>query len=164
MVLQGVIQDTTLDCGVDLLPVRGYASLSFLYEVAEKYRDEDRPVFCYLLGDYDPSGMDAHRAIEETLREMAPDVDWRFKRLGLTPAQIKNWKLPGERATKTTDSRTAGWEGGLSYELDAVEPNKLRKLVKDAIDKHMNDDERARLRASEEADRQSIRDLIEQEG
>jgi hypothetical protein len=162
--LAGVIEQTTRNCGVDLVPVRGYASLSLLHSVAEKYRDELRPVFCYLLGDYDPSGMDAHRALGVTLNDMAANVDFHFKRLGLTPKQIKDWKLPGERATKTTDSRTKNWAGGddMSVELDAVEPKKLRKLVKDAIDKHMDDDDRARIRTDEADERAYIMTLSEQ--
>ena len=149
---------------MDLVPVRGYSSISFLHEVAEKYCEEERPVHCYLLGDYDPSGVDAHRAIKETItgmvEEMGYEVDFRWHRLGLTEAQIKKWKLP-TRETKASDSRTANWEGDRSVELDAVEPKKLRKLVKDAIDKHMTDAERARLRVNEETDRARIRELAD---
>jgi hypothetical protein len=163
--LAGVIQPVTLECGVPLCPARGYSSLSFLYEVAQRLRRETRPVFAYLLGDYDPSGVNAHESIEETMREMAEEVGYnhkrllKVKRLALTPAQIKKWKLP-TRPTKQSDTRSAGWEGGdRSVELDAVEPKRLRKLVKDAIDKHMDDDERTRLRKNEAREREYIRDL-----
>ena len=159
--LAGVIEQITLTSGVDLVPVRGYSSLSFQYEVAEKYSEEERPVFCYLLGDYDPSGMDAHRVIEETITDMAPGVDFRWKRLGLTESQIKKWKLP-TRETKETDSRAANWEGDASVELDAVEPKQLRKLVKDAIDKHMTDADRTRLRENQAAERAYIASLADQ--
>jgi hypothetical protein len=159
--LSGVIENITLDCGVPLIPVRGYSSLSFLYKVAQRLRDETRPVYAYMLGDWDPSGVDAHRFIEDTMREMAPDVDFTFKRLGLTEAQIKKWKLP-TRPTKQTDSRAAAWGDEPSVELDAVEPKKLRKLVKDAIDAHMDDDERARIRAEETADREYISELADE--
>jgi hypothetical protein len=159
--LAGVIQDTTLCCGVPLYPARGYASLSFLNEIATDLRDETRPVFCYMLGDWDPSGVDAHRFIEDTMRELAPGVDFRFKRLGLTQAQIKKWKLP-TRPTKDSDTRSVNWTGGASVELDAVEPKVLRKLVKDAIDKHMDAAERLRIRTEETNDRAYIAALADQ--
>jgi hypothetical protein len=159
--LAGAIESITLDCGVPLIPVRGYSSHSFLWKVAQRLRDETRPVHAYLLGDWDPSGVDARRFIKELMArpQFAPKVDFRWHDLALTPAQIKKWKLP-TRPTKESDSRTKNWGGGdRSVELDAVEPTKLRKLVKDAIDKHMNDDERAALRVNEERDRARIRKL-----
>ena len=35
----------------------------------------DVPAYIYHLGDFDPSGVNAGKKIEGTLREMAPDVD-----------------------------------------------------------------------------------------
>lgn len=160
--LTGVIKQTTLSCGVDLAPVRGYSSLSFLDEIATKYADFDGPVHCLLLGDYDPSGLNLHSVIERTVTEMAtdinPDADFRWSRIGLTEKQIDKWKLK-YLAVNGDDSRSSDFTGKGTVELDAVEPKKLRKLVKDAIDKYMDDDERAALRADEADQREYIRQL-----
>ena len=53
---------------------RGYASLSFLHSAAEYIGSLDVPAYIYHLGDFDPSGVNAGEKIEQTLREMAPDV------------------------------------------------------------------------------------------
>jgi hypothetical protein len=97
--LAGVIYPVTGKYDVPLMVARGYASLSFLYSAAEFIAELDKPAVIYHLGDYDPSGQDAARAIEQTLRELAPEATIRFKRLAVTPAQIEAWSLPS-RPTK----------------------------------------------------------------
>ena len=79
------------------------------------------PAYIYHLGDFDPSGLNAAREIEKTLREMAPEAEIHFERLAVTPEQIGIWSLP-TRPTKTTDSRAKGF-GDISVELDAIPPN-----------------------------------------
>jgi hypothetical protein len=156
--LSGVIEQVTLAYGVPLMVARGYSSLSFLHQQAAALDGEERPVFCYLLGDFDPSGVNAHESIEFTLGDMAPYVAFHFERLGVTPAQINKWHLP-TRVTKDTDSRAGKWGNQPSVELDAIEPAKLRKLVENAINKHMTADERDELQQNDEHARESIRRL-----
>jgi len=135
--LAGVIYPVTEEFDVPLMVARGYASLSFLHDAAELIADQERPAYIYHLGDYDPSGQDAARNIEEQLREMAPDAEIYFKQLAVTRKQIARWKLP-TRPTKTTDTRSKAWTGGESVELDAIAPDDLRKIVRDAIETHVN--------------------------
>jgi hypothetical protein len=97
--LAGVVVPITSQFDVPLMVARGYASLSFLHEAAEYIADLDVPAYIYHLGDYDPSGQDAARAIDESLREMAPDAEIHFERLAVTPGQIAHWRLP-TRPTK----------------------------------------------------------------
>ena len=92
------------------------------------------PALICHLGDYDPSGVNAGEKIEETLRELAPDAEIEFERLGVTPNQIELWNLP-ERPTKQS-SHNRGWEGG-SVELDAIPPETLRAIVRVAIEEFL---------------------------
>jgi hypothetical protein len=46
--------------------------------------------------------------------------------------QVIEWKLPPAPA-KTTDTRTANWDGLGQVELDAVRPEKLMQLLEGAI-------------------------------
>lgn len=123
---------------VPLMVARGYASLSFLYGAAEHIRDLDVPAYIYHLGDFDPSGVNAGEKIEQTLREIAPYAQIIFERLAVTPEQIVAWNLP-TRPTKASDSRAKGF-GEISVELDAIEPNLLRQIVQDAIERHLPKD------------------------
>ncbi len=153
--LSGVIYDVTHDFDVPLMVARGYASLSFLHSAAEELKHQDRPCFIYHLGDFDPSGVNAAETIERTLRELAPGADITFERLAVKPYQIEAWNLPS-RPTKQTDTRAKNWKGGNSVELDAIEPDILRAIVRTAIERHLPPREFERLKQIEAAERDTL--------
>ena len=137
---------------------RGYASLSFLSTAAEYIDSLDVPTYIYHCGDHDPSGVNAAEKIEETLRDLAPAADITFERLAVLPEQIKWWDLP-TRPTKQTDSRAKGF-GDISVELDAIEPNRLRQIVEDAIEEHLPRHELDVLLAAEASERATLLDMV----
>lgn len=153
--LSGVIYPVTAEYDVPLMVARGYASLSFLHSAAEYIDSLDVPTFIYHLGDYDPSGVNAGEKIEETLRELAPKADITFKRLAVTPEQIAEWRLP-TRPTKKSDTRSKGF-GDISVELDAIAPNRLRQLVREAIEIHLPVEQFAILKVAEKSERDALR-------
>jgi hypothetical protein len=51
--------------------------------------------------------------------------------------------------------------GGDSVELDAIEPDRLRDLVRGAIERHMPAGELERLKMVEESERESIIQFVE---
>lgn len=132
--LQGVFESVTSRKRVALSPCKGYPSLTFLYDAAQRLKHQmnngKTPVILYF-GDYDPSGEDIPRSIKANLSDMGVEVEVR--RVALMEEQVVEWKLPPAPA-KVTDSRTATWDGLGQVELDAVEPKKLQSLVSDAID------------------------------
>ncbi|TYO67071.1 hypothetical protein FXV83_07650 [Bradyrhizobium hipponense] len=152
--LAGVVLPVTAEFDVPLMVSRGYASLSFLHSAAEYISSLDVPTYIYHLGDFDPSGVNAGEKIEETLREMAPDAEINFRRIGVTRAQIEIWDLP-TRPTKTSDSRAKGF-GDISVELDAIEPNQLRHLVRHFIEIHLPPAQFEVLKAAEESERELL--------
>ena len=156
--LAGVILPVTSKYDVPLMVARGYASLSFLHSAAEYINELSSPVFIYHLGDFDPSGVNAGEKIEETLRELAPDADITFERIGVTPWQIEALKLP-TRPTKTTDTRSKGF-GDISVELDAISPGTLRAIVEAAIEDHLPKDQYEVLKAAEASERDIISRLV----
>lgn len=156
--LSGVIYPITEAFDVPLMVSRGYASLSFLNSAADYIASIDRPTFIYHLGDFDPSGVDAGRKIEATLREMAPAAEIHFERLAVTLDQIHDWRLP-TRPTKTTDTRAKGF-GEISVELDAIPPQKLRALVQIAIEEHLPRDQYEVLKAAEQSERELLTQMV----
>lgn len=143
---------------VPLMVARGYASLSFLHSAAEQIAEMPVPTFIYHLGDFDPSGVNAGEKIEETLRELAPNAEITFERIGVTESQIQDWQLP-TRPTKTSDSRARGF-GDISVELDAIRPRDLRELVEAAIQRHLPLDQLAVLKEAEKSERILINGLV----
>ncbi len=156
--LAGVVYPITGKFDSPLMVARGYASLSFLHDAAEYIAGLDVPAYVYHLGDYDPSGQDAARAIEQTLREMAPEAEIHFERLAVTPEQIRQWRLP-TRPTKQTDSRARGF-ADLSVELDAIPPNRLRAIVQKAIERHLPAEQYRVLQVAEESEKRLINGLV----
>ncbi len=108
---------------------------------------------------YEASGVNAGEKIEQTLKEMAPSAEIYFERIAVTPEQIAAWGLP-TRSTKRTDSRAKGF-GDISVELDAIEPNRLRELVEQVIQRHLPPDQLAVLRVAENSERALIREMVD---
>jgi hypothetical protein len=106
--------------------------------------------------DWDPSGQNAADNIEDRLREFAPSADINFNKLAVTPDQIQAWNLPS-RPTKTSDSRSVTWQGGDSVEVDAIHPNRLRVMVRNAIEIHTDEHQIEVIRKAEESERELLR-------
>ena len=134
--LTGPLLDVTWDNDVHLMPTRGYPSITFLHEAAEHIVDDDKPTFLYYVGDHDPSGKDIPRHVEATLRDFINgEVELSFERLAVLPEQIVSMGLQ-TRPTKKTDSRAAAFAGD-SVEAEAIPPETLRQMVRDAIEQHI---------------------------
>jgi hypothetical protein len=157
--LAGVVYPVTAMYDVPLMVARGYASLSFLNSAAEYISKLEVPAYVYHLGDFDPSGVNAGEKIEETLTEMAPDAEIYFERIAVTEEQITDWNLP-TRPTKASDTRTAKFNSDTSVELDAIEPDALRAIVKDAIEEHLPPDQFQVLKVAEASEREIIARLV----
>jgi hypothetical protein len=126
----------------------------------EFINDLEVPAYIYHLGDFDPSGVNAGEKIEETLKELAPDATIIFERLAVTEQQIASWNLP-TRPTKKSDTRAKGF-GDISVELDAIEPNRLRTIVQDAIEDHLPPEQFDVLKVAEESERSALRMFVNQ--
>ena len=122
--ITGVVNDVTDAWDVPLGIVRGYASESFAYRVAESIKpdlDDYRDVYIYQLGDHDPSGVNAWRSFEATVRGFLDDPDdsfLTFERIAVTRRQIEEMGLP-TRPTKASDTRARRFHGE-SVEVDAI--------------------------------------------
>jgi hypothetical protein len=156
--LAGVLSEVTEEWDVPLMVTKGYASLSFLHSAAKAIESQAKPAHVYLLTDYDPSGLDIARQVEGRLRQFAPGAEIRFERLAVTPDQIARWSLP-TRPTKRTDSRSVRF-GGESVEVDAIPPDELRALVRDAIEQHVDPVAFEKTKQVEAEEREGLRRLL----
>ena len=176
--ITGVLSPVTDRWDVPLGIVRGYASETFAWEVAEAVRAAARrgkDMFVYQLGDHDPSGVDAWRAFMKRVllmlgadeRGAGPDdaerYSWEvggrgrtvvFERLAVTPWQVRDMGLP-TRPTKQSDSRARKFAGG-SVEVDAIPAPTLRTIVEDAITRHIDRAALEATRAAERAEREIL--------
>lgn len=160
--LAGVLLDVTREWDVPLMVSRGFSSITYLHSAAENIAAQDKPTFLYYFGDHDPSGVVVDRKIEQGLREFAPDADIHFERVAVRPEQIAEWNLP-TRPTKKSDSRCKNFEGD-SVEVDAIEPARLRQIVRTCIEGHVDRLALSVLRVAERSERAMFTRLIEQLG
>jgi hypothetical protein len=161
--LKGVLIPTVVnECGLGLHVTRRFASITYLQEAAEEIDADGRPTYVYVLTDFDPSGVVIAEKIEEELTERAPLSDITVERLAVNREQIERWNLP-TRPTKTSDTRARRFRqfhGTDSVELDAIPPDELRRLVKDAIDSHMEPWRLQQFRMVEREERQTLKSMF----
>jgi hypothetical protein len=96
----------------------------------------------------------------ELVRRSSP-VEVLVERLAVDRKQIERWNLP-TRPTKNTDSRARGFvreHGTGSVELDAIPPDALRALVREAIERHMDPGRLRVMRLAEEQERDVLRSV-----
>lgn len=151
--LQGVFGKPCQRLDVTLGACKGYPSLTFLNEAAERFKEAEMrgktPIILYF-GDYDPSGEDIPRSIQDNLERFGVEVEVR--RFALMEEQVVKWGLPPAPAKKT-DSRTANWNGLGQVELDAVLPEKLQDMCTDAISSVFDEDKYEELNEQEDEER-----------
>jgi hypothetical protein len=156
--LSGVVYEVTSEWDVPLMVTRGYPSVTYLHEAAEAISAQRKPAYIYYLGDHDPSGVDIPRKVEAGLREFAPRAEIHFQRVAVLPEQIVELQLP-TRPTKTTDSRSKHFEGE-SVEVDAIPPAKLRALVRECNELHVDQHALRVMRVAEKPERTLLQHLI----
>lgn len=156
--IAGVLYDVTSTWDVPLMVCRGYPSITFLHSAAEEIADQGRPTVLYYFGDLDPSGVDIARAVEDGIREFAPDAEFEFVRTAVTREQVEAMGLP-TRPTKKTDSRARDFDGE-SVEVDAIPPDELRRIVGDCIARHVDAEQLAGIRRVEGAERDTLAALV----
>jgi hypothetical protein len=151
--LAGVINPITQQYDVPLFVARGFSSLTFAYEAAEEIKAIGKPAYIYHFGDFDPSGVCAAGKIREELIQHGAPV--MFERVAVTEEQINHWSLP-TRGVKKTDTRAGQWPYPFSCELDAIPPQKLRDLVQEYIERHIDPTTIAALERTEEMERETL--------
>jgi hypothetical protein len=131
--LQGVFEKKCKEWNISLGACKGYPSLTFLNDAYLRFNEAKyngkKPVIIYF-GDYDPSGEDIPRSIQENLSRFGVEVE--LKRIALMEDQVIEWKL-SPAPTKESDTRSNKWNGLGQVELDAVKPEKLMQLCEGAI-------------------------------
>lgn len=138
-------------------------SLALIVHMARGERGQ--PTIIIHLGDHDPSGIDMSRDIEARFRVFgAHEHAVEVRRIALTRQQVDEYNPPPNPA-KTTDSRFKEYQrlhGSESWELDAIEPQELIRLIRDEIDRHVDHDVFERVRECEGVDRRRMDRVVEQ--
>lgn len=185
--LAGVLAPMASKYHVTMMVNRGYSSQSAMYEAADRfiracypgcsieeveYAEDDnetylpgdmekQPILLYL-GDHDPSGEDMVRDIQSRL-EMFGLRDIQVIKIALTMDQVKRYNPPPNPA-KRTDPRAHDYvakHGAVSWEVDALPPNVLTKIIQVSIEEFVDLDMMQKIKDQEEEDKGRLRKAAE---
>lgn len=156
--IAGVIEGTCQELAVSLYPAGGFASLTLAHQAAKYINDAtfdgELEANVIYLGDYDPAGVLIDKAVDVELRKhLSPEVDLRFRRLAITPEQIKAMDLP-------TKPRKRGERRALhiqeTVEAEAMPAGIMRTLLRDTIEAFLPEGAIEATRAAEDSERAQI--------
>jgi hypothetical protein len=134
--LAGVFDRICGELDVPYFSCKGYSSASSMWGAAMRfkgYQREGKTPVIFHFGDHDPSGIDMTRDILDRIEIFMGGVE--VDRLALNMEQVEMYNPP-PNPTKITDSRAKNYieiYGHESWELDALDPDTLAGLVRNAI-------------------------------
>ncbi len=179
--LASVLQPIAGRHHITLMVNRGYSSSSAMKASADRIRyrfleelraghDPSKAVILYL-GDHDPSGLDMIRDVQERislfLNEGSPGAGrpilCKVKPIALTKAQIRKYAPPPNPA-KLSDSRARDYvaaHGRQSWEVDALPPRELRKIIEAELAELIDFDLIAEIKKEEEEEKAILREALD---
>ncbi len=158
--ISSVIHPITRKYQVGVVVNRGYSSASAMFESAQRFieQEEGKIRILLYLGDHDPSGLDMDRDIQARLDEFGADV--KVIRIGLTQEQIKEYNPPTNPA-KLKDPRSKWYVenfGYSSWEVDALRPEVLQKLIEKSILEYLDLEEYEQVKKQEQEDIKKLKE------
>ena len=174
--LRGVIKPVCEELDVNYFSCRGFTSLTEVWGAAGRLMRHQRahktvdgrkvdkqPQKCVIihLGDHDPSGIDMTRDIRERLELFCITHGYdapQILRIALNWDQIEQYGPPPNYA-KSTDSRYQGYVdkfGEESWELDALSPETIDGLIRDAVAQYRDDKVFATRKEKQEGERELV--------
>ena len=136
--LSSIIYKVTSYYHVKMMVNRGYTSCSAMHDAYWRCRTQHKPCTILYLGDHDPSGLDMVRDIRERFQEFGLDVN--VQKIALTTEQVKSYNPPPNPA-KVTDPRAKKYIeefGEVSWEVDALKPDVLDRLLRESIESEID--------------------------
>ena len=163
--LAGVFEPVTRSFGLRLAVCRGFPSYPAIRDAALRYQREERagrPLTMLYFGDHDPSGKDIPRSVRDNLADWF-DVYVEPQIVALTGEQVDEYDLPPVPA-KRSDSRAPAFiaeYGDRSVELDALPPDVLQAMIREAIEEHHNQGIRDGVNDVEKAEQAQLAEMID---
>ena len=165
--LEGVVGTICDKLRVDFFSCRGYNSQSEQWRAGRRlagYAAKGQRPIIFHLGDHDPSGIDMTRDNRDRL-SMFAGAPVMVIRLALNMNQVRQYDPPPNPA-KLSDSRAEDYvreHGYSSWELDALSPDVIMKLIEEAVTEIRDEKLWAKAELLEQQDQAAIMDMIEKE-
>lgn len=164
--LSQVLAEAVYPFNTIVAPSRGYSSYSYLRDAASRIGElgQDKETVILHFADHDPSGIDMTRDLQARLAKYCGGQVVQVSRVALTYDQVERYKLI-PNPVKKADGRSSGYVsqcGDQCWELDAVDPNELIRLCRDAVEELISDtDAWLAIREQDEAERRALMEQLE---
>lgn len=168
--LEGVIERICASMDVPFFSCRGYTSSSEMWSAGQRLLTKlqrNKHVHIIHLGDHDPSGIDMSRDIKSRLNMFVQShmdfANVHVMRVALNMAQIERLNPPPNPA-KLTDSRATDYierYGENSWELDALDPAELNRIVERAVLMHRDEGEWEKSIVKEDRGRKTLQAIYD---
>lgn len=161
--LSGVLRPLATEYHVTLMVNKGYSSLSAMYEASKRFLEAEengQRTRLFYLGDHDPSGEDMVRDIQSRLHTFGSEVV--VKKIALTMPQIEQYNPPPNPA-KMSDSRAKKYvekHGDESWEVDALPPEVLQDLIREALGSVVDAEKMDEIIAKEDLEKDLLRKAV----
>jgi ParB-like chromosome segregation protein Spo0J len=136
--VQTIIERVAGEYGMPCSIGRGYSSVDLRYQLAERFRASGKErLLLLLLNDFDPEGENITNTLPGSLRDEFGIADIVPVKVVLTFDQVQAMGLPPGGTVKAGSSRTKGFRdryGTDTYELEALPPAELMRLLREAIE------------------------------
>jgi len=158
--LSRVVSDVANKYKVITAPSRGYASYSYIINAIRKL-PEGKKIMVLHFSDHDSSGLDMTRDLQVRFWKYT-GKEVKVERIALTYGQVQNYNLI-PNPTKITDTRAEAYiakYGMQCWELDAIEPKELQRLVIESIKKYVDEDQWKNSLKQQEEDKEELKEVF----
>jgi hypothetical protein len=163
--MTGVLNPITSKFDLHLNVIRGQVSETFVWEIAEEWRNISKPILALYFGDHDPSGLSIEASIKSRLLGFLPPdrrhaVTW--KRLAITAEDFANQALLGlsVKAGDCQGRKYIAEYGDRCVEVDALSANIVRERLEGEVLEHIDCEAWNRLQEVEAVERESIKRIL----
>lgn len=167
--LSSILSPIAIKFHISFCVNRGYTSASAIYDLSKRIIEkieEGKKIIVLYLGDHDPSGLDMVRDIRDRLTELLEEGDKSYSfdewveviPVALTQEQIRKYNPPPNPA-KITDPRVKGYIsefGKTSWEVDALRPEIMIKIVEGAVINFLDFDKYKKVMEQEKKDMDNL--------
>ena len=135
---------------------RGYCSLPPRHEMTQRFEASGKEkLIVLLLTDFDPDGEEIAASFARSIRDDFLVDDIVPVKVALTTEQIRRFKLPPKMTAKKTSTnyeKFADRHGDNVFELEALKPQDLQTVLREAIESVVDRDTLNRDIAAEKTD------------
>jgi hypothetical protein len=133
-----IIRPVAMQSCIPMTIGRGFCSLRPRYDIAHRFRKSGKDrLILLILSDFDPDGEEIAHSFARSLRDDFGVAEIEPIKVALTADQVEEFDLPPEMKAKersTNYRRFADEHGDDVWELEALPPETLQRLLQDAID------------------------------